>query len=243
MGLPTVALNEATPAGASYVRAGDDRIREYKTQVREILEVDHYFPSSGQNDACGRHKQMTLIEAANIGSGAAGIPILGAQTADGKPELVFTDEDDTDVQITKGGVLNLDDVTKASLAVLIAFVYPIGSIYTAIVSTNPGTLLGFGTWVAFGAGRTLVGLNAGDGDFDTVEETGGAKTHSLATSEMPAHTHTTPADGTPDSVQSGGGSSPQVKFTASTLTSSTGGGGAHNNVQPYIVVYMWKRTA
>jgi hypothetical protein len=58
--------------------------------------------------------------------------------------------------------------------------YPVGSVYiNASVSTNPGTLLGFGTWAAFGAGRVLVGLDAGDVDFDTVEETGGAKTHTL----------------------------------------------------------------
>jgi microcystin-dependent protein len=50
--------------------------------------------------------------------------------------------------------------------------------------------LGFGTWAAFGAGRVLVGLDAGDVDFDTVEETGGAKTHTLTVDEMPSHTHT-----------------------------------------------------
>ena len=115
MALPTVALNEATPPGGGYVRDGDDRIREYKIQVREILEIDHYFPSSGQNDACGRHKWMTLIEAADIGTGAAGIPILGAQTCDAKPELVYTDEDDTDVQITKGGALYLTAAAFATV--------------------------------------------------------------------------------------------------------------------------------
>tara|TARA_R110001592_G_scaffold86151_7_gene254274 strand:- start:4771 stop:5391 length:621 start_codon:yes stop_codon:yes gene_type:complete len=50
--------------------------------------------------------------------------------------------------------------------------YPVGSVYTAVVATNPNTLLGVGTWAAFGAGRVLVGLNASDTAFDTVEETG-----------------------------------------------------------------------
>ncbi len=122
-------------------------------------------------------------------------------------------------------------------------IYPIGSIYTnATDSTNPGTLLGFGTWTAFGAGKVAVGIDSGDTDFDTAEETGGAKTHTLTTSEIPAHTHT---------VTSGNSSNAQgsVPFeSASTAdnsysTNSTGGGGAHNNLQPYIVVYMWKRTA
>lgn len=54
--------------------------------------------------------------------------------------------------------------------------FPVGAVFIAVVSTNPATLLGYGTWSAFGAGRVMVGLNAGDPDFDTAEETGGAKT-------------------------------------------------------------------
>ena len=92
MALPTVSLSETTPAGGSYVRDGDDRIREYKIQVREILTIDHYFPSSGQNDACGRHKWVSLIEAADVDATAT-VPVLGAQTADGKPELTYVGED------------------------------------------------------------------------------------------------------------------------------------------------------
>lgn len=78
---------------------------------------------------------------------------------------------------------------KATLAAILSLVYPIGCLYQSVVSTSPDTLFGFGTWSAFGAGRMLVGLDSGDTDFDTVEETGGAKTHTLTTAEMPAHTH------------------------------------------------------
>jgi hypothetical protein len=124
----------------------------------------------------------------------------------------------------------------------LSVLYPVGSVYiNAAVSTNPGTLLGFGTWAAFGAGRVLVGLDAGDVDFDTVEETGGAKTHTLTINEMPSHTHTHLGLPASTSLQFG---NPQDDFGGgNNSTGATGGGQPHNNLQPYIVVYMWKRTA
>jgi hypothetical protein len=74
--------------------------------------------------------------------------------------------------------------------------YPVGAIYISTNSTNPATSLGCGTWSAFGAGRTLVALNSGDADFDTDEETGGAKTKAIsahsgtAVASHASHTHT-----------------------------------------------------
>jgi len=135
-------------------------------------------------------------------------------------------------------------VAAVSKAVINGHTYPVGSIYTSIVSTNPATLLGVGTWAAFGAGKVMVGLDSGDSDFDTAEETGGAKTHTLSIAEMPAHTHATEGNDTNDA----GAGVPYVDTKSgstsnSNATTSTGGGGAHNNLQPYIVVYMWKRTA
>ena len=129
-------------------------------------------------------------------------------------------------------------------------IYPVGSIYiNATNSTNPGTLLGFGTWTAFGAGRVPVGIDSSDTDFDTAEETGGSKTHTLTTNELPSHTHTHTVQ-TGRSFSSSIGNAPVVQGSDNTVlsssavtTSSTGGGAAHNNLQPYIVVYMWKRTA
>lgn len=129
-------------------------------------------------------------------------------------------------------------------------IYPVGSIYiNATNSTNPGTLLGFGTWIAFGAGRVPVGIDSSDTDFDTAEETGGSKTHTLTVSELPSHTHTHTVQ-TGRSFSSSTGNAPVVQGSDNTVlssaavtTSSTGSGSAHNNVQPYIVVYMWKRTA
>ena|SRR3990167_363998 len=72
---------------------------------------------------------------------------------------------------------------------MVNLVYPVGSIYASIVSTNPATLFGFGTWAAFGAGRVLVGLDATDPDFDVSKETGGAKTvAAIGTNSVPTFT-------------------------------------------------------
>ena len=137
-------------------------------------------------------------------------------------------------------------VAAVDKATINAHAYPVGSIFTSVVATNPATLLGVGTWAAFGAGKVLVGIDSGDTDFDTVLETGGAKTdsHTLTVNEIPSHTHTMTGGG-------GGGSSSANTQTNSTdnpntqTTSATGGGQAHTHdiVQPYIVVYMWRRTA
>lgn len=128
--------------------------------------------------------------------------------------------------------------------------WPVGSVFTSVVSTNPNTLLGYGTWTAFGAGRTLVGLDAGQTEFDTVEETGGSKTHTLITAEMPSHTHTPQAAGASLWLTGGAAGAGYVFNADSTndgtaifTNTSAGGDGSHNNLQPYIVVYFWKRTA
>lgn len=142
----------------------------------------------------------------------------------------------------------------ADLAVEIGkLLHPVGCIYTSVNSTNPATSLGFGTWTAFGAGRVPVGYDSGQTEFDTDEETGGAKTVTLTSTEMPAHTHNGPATGDGNMVGGGsGGSGASIRIGdgsmgyrvySSPTTGSTGGGGAHNNLQPYIVVRMWKRTA
>ena len=133
-------------------------------------------------------------------------------------------------------------VTSALTAATInALVYPVGSIYfNAAVSTNPATLLGFGTWVAYAAGRVPVG-KAASGTFDTLGEEQGAETHTLSIAEMPSHTHTYGKSTTSEnmSIHDING----LRGAATTNTGSTGGGTAHNNIQPSITVYMWRRTA
>lgn len=130
------------------------------------------------------------------------------------------------------------NILKQYFESLTSQAFPVGAIYTSVVSTNPATTLGYGTWTAFASGRTLVGVDTGQTEFDTVEETGGAKTHTLTTAEIPAHTHSAfDFSGGPSNLAGGGG------LNISGNTGSTGGGGAHNNLQPYITVYFFKRTA
>jgi hypothetical protein len=140
--------------------------------------------------------------------------------------------------------------------------YPVGSIYTnAAVSTNPATLLGFGTWTAFGAGKVLVGLDSGDAAFDTLGETGGSKdaivvSHSHTASSSvsdPGHNHTIGFQNyTIDSNAGGAGlvrqgtsntSTQTTGISVSTSVSTTGSSATNANLPPYIVVYMWRRTA
>ncbi len=64
-------------------------------------------------------------------------------------------------------------------AALLAMRLPVGAIHVTVDPTNPATTLGYGTWAAFGTGRVIVGVDVGDADFDTVEETGGSKTATI----------------------------------------------------------------
>jgi hypothetical protein len=163
------------------------------------------------------------------------------------------------LKVAKGGtgvgtIANLAAALRVEMGKL---TYPVGSIYVnASSSTNPATLLGFGTWTAFGAGRVMVGFDSGNSLFDTAEETGGSAdaivvshTHT-ATVTDPGHFHTYQQETTPI----GGGSgtdlrrfdSTQNTSTATTgisvSNSTTGSSGTNANYQPYITVYMWKRT-
>lgn len=122
--------------------------------------------------------------------------------------------------------------------------YPIGSIYLSVDSSNPSTKFG-GTWVAWGAGRVPVGVNETDSDFNAVEKTGGEKAHTLTQNELPVNLEVV-APVTYSTVGEGTGNSKAVweyVDTGSRITLDVGLGFSHNNLQPYITCYMWKRTA
>lgn len=271
---------------------------------------DWYFLTKSVLDM----KFLTLDDTPDTYATAAG---KGLKVSADEVALVFTDmkpdahhvrhETPAQDQVHHGGLSGLGDDDHPQYVPFSKY-YPIGSIYLSVAATNPATLFGFGTWAAFGAGKVIVGLSAGETEFDVVEETGGEKTHALSEAEHHAHVHSvdppsTNSGGHPtthDHAFSTGGASGDhvhttplvlptpnlgnvgyditgltLKADASTLSTggasaghthsgttgtenqnhvhpvdiaqfnsgSAGGNMAHNNLQPYIVVYMFKRTA
>lgn len=149
----------------------------------------------------------------------------------------------------------IGNLTAGDLTLLGAFyprsvrqIFPVGAVYLSIDSTNPATYFG-GTWQQFGQGRMLVGVGTGtdaNGQSRTFSSqgTGGEYTHALTESEMPSHTHSMKGYGSTlgkgsEGWRFGSGGSQ----TATGIINNTGSGTSHNNLPPFIAVYMWMRTA
>jgi len=137
--------------------------------------------------------------------------------------------------------------------------HPVGSIYIETTGVNPGTTFGFGTWVAFGAGRVLVGVGTSDAVY-AAGASGGESAHALTGAENGPHVHSGPShthlisDPNNPSGRYNGGTTSYVKAYNDGVNTNTGAGGtgdtgssgsgtAHNNMPPYIVCYFWQRTA
>jgi len=195
-------------------------------------------------------------EYTNIATAVATKADLASPTFTGTPTLPTGTISVTQSPGNSGTAISTTAFVQAAIALL----YPVGSIYiNATSSTNPGTLLGFGTWTAFGAGRVPVGFDSGNALFDTAEETGGAAdtvvvshTHTATVSD-PGHLHAQ----TGQTLSGGGSLNPATGSSAfgsfNTATATTGitvsnavpagsVAGTNQNYQPYITVYMWKRT-
>ena len=138
---------------------------------------------------------------------------------------------------------DIENIVSQAVSEALLAGHPVGSIEVNVSGDNPGTYLG-GTWESFGTGKTLVGIDTSQTEFNTIEKTGGEKTHTLTTQEMPKHKHFNGYK-----FRDGSGSSWGYRVTSGakegntdgTSDGETGGGQAHNNLQPYITVYFWKR--
>ena len=128
-------------------------------------------------------------------------------------------------------------------------VYPIGSVYINTTNpTNPSSLFGFGTWARIGQGRVLVGEGTGT-DINTNSETfaagstGGEYDHQLTVAELASHTHTLALGDNNNDFSSPASASNGAVVLPTGATQSSGSDQPHNNIQPYLTVYMWQRTA
>lgn len=175
------------------------------------------------------------------------ITAVGPQGADGPqgPQGI------QGIQGVQGPVGPVGPAGTVDPALILQYVYPVGSIYMSVNNVSPQSFVG-GTWSAWGTGRVPVAVDTGQTEFNTVEKTGGAKTHTLTVDQMPKHTHS--------AISTAGSGSTYVEPTTNVAswtvsgaavgnytnfgyTGAVGGGQAHNNLQPYITCYMWKRTA
>lgn len=230
------SLNVSNPAATDALSQADEHLRLLKATIKAT------FPNvTGAVTATQGALNST---AAITTDGTAPSLATGATAAQIKTLIGITDSapaitTDGSTPSLASGISAAEVVTLLGVSLL--NVYPVGSVYSSVVATSPATHFG-GTWAAFGAGKVLVGVDPSDTAFNAVEETGGSKTHTLTVAEIPSHTHAfTAMQDTTDSVNRTGGG--DLGSPTSSTTAGTGGGSAHNIMQPYVTVYMWKRTA
>ena len=143
-----------------------------------------------------------------------------------------------DVTKLMGAFTSVTDLTKQ----LFLLMHRVGDIIFSTSDENPSTIYG-GTWVAWGKGQVPVGVDTSDSDFNTVEKTGGEKEHTLTVDEMPSHKHDFGQQFATTSNLSGSYGYYMIAGTQTDVIKNTGGNQPHNNLQPYITCYMWKRIA
>ena len=170
-----------------------------------------------------------LFRDANPGTGQKATS-FNAQWANDVQESIMT------VIEARGGVESA--AYDALYRAMVDVAHPVTSYLILERGDSPSADWPWQTWVEV-SGRVLVGLDEGQTEFNVVGKTGGAKTHILTVDEMPAHTHNSNTLGNNAQNDSPGG----VGVEAGRPTSSAGGGQPHNNLQPYRVVRMWRRTA
>ena len=182
----------------------------------------------------------------------------------GTPTAPTPEVDTNNTQLATCGFVRNAIAKYAPMLDTMKKIYPVGSIYMSTVSTNPATLFGFGTWEAMPAGHVLLAQGKSSwGTTYNAGSTGGEATHQLTVGELPQHTHTASTNTTGSHAHTyrtfygttgygPDGSSDREKtintgssgnHTHTVTINNTGSNQAHNNLQPYIAVYIWKRTA
>ena len=186
----------------------------------------------------------------------------------GTPTAPTTAVDTNNTQIATCGFVRNAIAKYAPMLDTMKKIYPVGSIYMSTVSTNPATLFGFGRWEAMPAGRVLLAQGTASWGTYNAGSIGGEATHQLTVGELPSHNHTGSTNTTGEHTHQfqlyGPNGYTHLNFPSdydtnyardkgTTLSAgnhshtininNTGSSQSHNNMQPYLAVYMWKRTA
>ena len=204
----------------------------YQGEEKETLKINGTIPTSGK-----------IAVTSTLGAKLTTPLVINGYYCD------YVDEAETaiDCSTTMKDLTNSSEITEEERMLKI---YPVGSIYVSINDTNPSELFG-GTWEAYSQGRTLIGAGTGTDTNNTqktfsVTETGGEYSHTLTTNEIPSHKevmnyvyNNTAYSSQIVQVQYGSGDD---TFSTNATSGTTGGNQSHNNIQPYVTVYMWLRT-
>lgn len=176
------------------------------------------------------HTNLPVVTVAKGGLGVTSIPENYYIVGNGTNPVSFKTPYGVRVDMGLG-------TTAAAVATL--GLYPVGSIYMSVVETSPATLFG-GTWERI---KDAFLLSAGD--TYAAGATGGEAEHTLTIDEMPSHSHELHMDKATSEGRYNDGYIGKGGYTTGNAryTNSTGGGLAHNNMPPYLAVYVWKRTA
>jgi hypothetical protein len=204
------------------------------------------FTSTLKTKLDGIEAAADVTDATNVD--AAGATMNADTTLAGNGYFLDEDTMSSDSATKVASQQSIKAYVDAAITAAKAALMPVGTVVTLGVSTNPGTLYGFGTWTAI-TDKVIVGKGS-SGTFATLDATGGAETVTLTTSQIPTHSHPLPEGrnsgvlGNPGQWFMGGYTNTAGGATASsTGTGNAGTGGSHNNLQPYIVKYIWQRTA
>lgn len=257
-------LNPSNPVGTiDKVSMLDDALREIKRAVKNTL------PSMDGEVKYSTAELNAMKDNFSLEDGQwdfHGNVVVGVKELDDDEALLPRKAMDKRYLLADGGLGQIPDTSlvldnlfkevdynsegiKSMKIVMSNLMYPLGSLYyNAFTDENPGKLLGVGTWVPFGAGRVIIGAGELHDGVETKkfgnEAVGGKYSHTLSADEMPAHTHDF------DFLsQEGPGPDTKHNFkiaqhgTTKYTTKAAGGSKAHNIMQPYIAVSVWKRTA
>lgn len=215
------------------------KVGDGSTQAKSLpyvkVDTDSHLSSTSTNPV----QNKVVTTALNYKLQLSGGTMTGALTTKGIKLTSGTDYGDT---LPSSPATNQLFFQTIGSNFVLDNVYPVGSIYMNVNSTNPGTLFG-GTWEQI-QGRFLLGMSSSY----PAGSQGGEAEHTLTISELPNHTHS--IIGYSESGNDYSGSDAELSFTYNTTkkgwsgrTASVGNNQAHNNMPPYLSVYIWKRTA